>query len=737
MTMPDPWDDDRLGAAFGASDRRRSTPPDLVSGTLAALGTPRVVVPVWRRLLAPAAVLVVAVVGLGGGLALIGSPGGSSGLVEFRRGPTAELRTLDALEFTFDFPADWLAYAAPLAGSGGSSIAVLGTQPIEPRCGDKRQVDVNCVFEQPLEPGQIRVFVGTGGYRGGSVLDRPDIENGSTTRLTIGGMPAILDEFDPQPDSFYREDVSLQWSIGRPATLTNVIRIELRAREWPVRGRVNTAAEVQAATQVLVDSFRFTPPPTLLPSDAAAATEAARAAIRTEADAFARGYLGSTDTTEVTYLDCLGDEPDVTATTKVSYGPGGYLGGAIDLACTWTIRIETPAIWRLDLTYDWTVDGRTGRYVESHWIDAASRVLAGTTAGQAPPELESRAGPAELFRLEVMLVATALEVRDAGADDRELAVRGWFSPIGPISCTPPATTPPATRPVSPLEPNCPDQWVVLMDAPESLVTVTDGGFEGRLPTGSFFQIDLDDLDRGWQPGLPTLGPAEPVEIVVIGHFDDRRSALCPDEVEAACRNRFVVDRVAWVDGVEQPTSLVTEVEELASTQDGIGAVVRNESPDGLVLSTAVVDGSTGIGRIEPSLGTGRGGFIDQRAIWVVRVLEGDRAVTYLVVDGTDAIFEMRDDGVPVSVGGSLPAPSEAPWPPDGATIVVLKSQVGSGEPPARVAVVDRSGRLSSVREVLASDPPIVTECTDACMVGPVDGRYRLVWTAGVLSLIHI
>jgi len=448
--------------------------------------------------------------------------------------------------------------------------------------------------------------------------------------------------------------------------------------------------------------------------------------IRTEADAFARGYLGDTDTTEVTYLDCLGDEPDVTATTKASYGPGGYLGGPIDLACTWTIRIETPAIWRLDLTYDWTVDGRTGRYVESRWVDAASRVLAGTTAGEAPPELESRAGPAEVFGLEVISVPAALEVRDSGADDRELAVRGWFSPIGPISC--PA---PATWPVSPVEPNCPDQWVVLMEASGSLVTVTDSGFESRLPTGSFFQIDLDDLDRAWQPRLPTLGPAEPVEIVVIGHFDDRRSDVCPGEVRAACEDRFVVDRVAWVDGTEQPTSLVVEVEGLASTDEGIARDVRNESPDGLVLSTAVVDGATGIGRIEPSLGTGRGGFIDQRAIWVVRVLEGDRAVTYLVVDGTDAIFEMREDGAPVAVGGSLPTPSEAPWPPDGATIVVLTSQVGSGEPPARVAVVDRSGRLSSVREVRASDAPIITECNGACLVGPVDGRYRLVWTGGV------
>ena len=165
------------------------------------------------------------------------------------------------------------------------------------------------------------------------------------------------------------------------------------------------------------------------------------------------------------------------------------------------------------------------------------------------------------------------------------------------------------------------------------------------------------------PRASDVGPPEPVEIVVVGHFDDRRSSLCPDDVEDACRDRFVVDRVAWVSGTEQPSSLVIGVERLDSTEDEIAAVVGGESPGGRVLSTAIVDGATGIGRIEPSLGTGRGGFIDQRAIWVVRVLEDSLTVTYLVVDGTDAIFEMRADGKPVGVGGTLPTPSEAPGGP--------------------------------------------------------------------------
>jgi len=270
----------------------------------------------------------------------------------------------------FDYPADWLAYDAVAALSGGSSIAVLGTQAVEPRCGDERHVDINCVYEQPLGPGDVRVFVGTGAYRGGTILDRPDVESGTTTRLTIGGMPAIIDEFDRQPDSYYREDVSLAWSIGRPSTLTNVVRIEVRAREWPARGRISTTAELKAAIQVLIDSFRFTPP--AVPTD-----------------------------------------PPASTRPTASTGPSA---------------------------------------------------------------------PAEVLGLPVITVPDALAVRDGGTNDRELAVRGWFSPFAPISC--PA---PARWPVSPVEPDCPDPWVVLMEQPESLATAQASRFEGRPPTGPSFQ----------------------------------------------------------------------------------------------------------------------------------------------------------------------------------------------------------------------------------------------------------
>lgn len=393
------WDDERLAAAFAARAARAarvSVSDDLVGTTLERLRPARRQSP-WARLLPAGAALVLVLAVVGGGIAMLGGPAGplGTGAVAFRDGPTPDLRTLDAGDFAFEFPAVWLAYDASAAFSGGSSVAVLGSQAVEPRCGDARHVDINCVFEQRLGSGDIRIYVSTGAYRGGTVLSRPGIENGTTTRMTIGGMPAILDEFDPQPDSYYREDLSLAWVIARPRSLSSTVRIEVRARD-------PGSAAARSITTALIDSFRFTPPPTPLPADPVAAINAARNAIRIEADGFRRGYVGNVDSTAATYLECLGDEPVTASRRSVRYGPGGDLGRLVDLACTWTISEETPTIWRLDLTYEWTVDGRSGRYIESRWLDASATVIAGTFAGDPPPAFEpGPVVPTSVFALPV------------------------------------------------------------------------------------------------------------------------------------------------------------------------------------------------------------------------------------------------------------------------------------------------------------------------------------------------
>ena len=303
-----------------------------------------------------------------------------------------------------------------------------------------------------------------------------------------------------------------------------------------------------------------------------------------------------------------------------------------------------------------------------------------TAAGPEALSIAAAPAPTQVHDLDVLSVTAAIDIRDAGVDDREIAVRGWFSPIQPMSC-------PFTPATSPVQPVCPDQYIVLMEQPESLVTVEDNGFSGRVPVGPSIQIDLDGLETGWQPGLPDRGPSKPVEIVVIGHFDDRRSTACPADVERACRGRLVVDRVDWVDGESMPLSVQNPLDgQTVSTLDQVEAIVANEAPASPVLSIVVADGPTGIGRIEPTLQDGAGGLTAKPAIWIARVLESERISTYLVIDDSDDIYELGVDGEPIHVGGS-----EEP-----ATFSIPLTNVP--DRPVTIDVVDRTGILEDARE---------------------------------------
>ncbi|MGH2475887.1 MAG: hypothetical protein ACRDIL_11535, partial [Candidatus Limnocylindrales bacterium] len=251
--------------------------------------------------------------------------------------------------------------------------------------------------------------------------------------------------------------------------------------------------------------------------------------------------------------------------------------------------------------------------------------------------------PTAVLGLGVMSVADAIAVRDAGVDDRELGVRGWYTPIPPIPC-------PYTPATSPVQPVCPDDWSVLMQDPESVVTRRENGFEGRSPDGPSFQVDFDELDTSWAQLPLEPGPSTPIEIVVVGHFDDRRSFACPAAEVDVCRDRFVVDRVDWADGRSVPMSALDLVDGgAASSAAEVEATVRATVQGAEFLSMVAVDGEFGLQRMEPSIGV-FAPLQGQRAVWVVRLL--DRCVvrctargagefgTYLVVDGTDALFKV-------------------------------------------------------------------------------------------------
>lgn len=658
------WDDERLEAAFVERAARVTVPSDIVVSTIARLQLAERQSP-WARLL-PAAAALVLVVGLvGGGIAMLTGPGGLTGNpVTFRDGPTPDLRTLDAGAFALDFPADWLAYATDGAvGSGGSILAILTTQAIEDRCVGAMGADLNCVYEQPLEPGTARIFVGTSGFRGSTIFERVAIENGTTTHVEVGGMPAILDEYDVTPADYSLADQWATWQIALPTSLSNVVRLEFMARD-------PDADAARAAVDEIAASFRFTPPPTPLPADRSLGVPLGRTMLDAQAASFRQGYVPAGDSESVTYLECL---PPTTGEDRVvlaQYGPGGDLGWNVVMRCRWMVSAgDDGPFWRIDAVYEWTAGESFGRYRESYWMDAAGAVVATSNGGEVPPARDPSAAPTTPVPSngsvpfpDPISVSEAIAIRDAGPDGRELVVQGWFSPIAPLSC-------PYTPATSPIQSVCPDQWIVLMGDPESLVTVRNDGFEGREPNGPAFQIDLDDLDTSWIPALPTVGPAAPIEIVVVGHFDDRRSFACPEE--QACRDRFVVDEVQAADGRTLPFSAPDYADGgAASSVEAIRTLVTDAVPGTAILSMAAVNGAD-MQRIEPNI-MAFVPFQEERVVWVVRALDRCEGLcragvvgapqTFVVVDGTDRVFAFDDRQVARQIAGGIAPirPAELP-----------------------------------------------------------------------------
>ena len=301
------------------------------------------------------------------------------------------------------------------------------------------------------------------------------------------------------------------------------------------------------------------------------------------------------------------------------------------------------------------------------------------------------APPTEVLGLPVITVEEAIAIRDAGRDDREIAVRGWFPPSVPVPC-------PRQPITSPLESGCQSMFEVLMADEEQLIDVRLDGYSTHGPAGLAISIDVDGVDQSWKPGLPTLGP---VDLIAVGHFDDRRSGWCDPSRIDACRDRFVVDRVEWVSGATQPLSLVNATGADRPVFAPVEASVIAALPDRPLLSAAVWRGAD-LGQVEPSLREERLGITDEAAVWIVRVLEEGRAATYLVIDGTDRMYLVETDGQTVLVGGAPAENPERTWPPTGVLDVPMPE--GATGLVAKAGVVDRSGLLVEARAAGEADP---------------------------------
>ncbi len=449
----------------------------------------------------------------------------------------------------------------------------------------------------------------------------------------------------PHPADYYREEASRRWSIATPGNLGQVVSIELLAREWPNAGTGTTTADVDAISRVMIDSFRFTPPPAPLPAERAAAIAAGHAALQAAAASFRSGYAPPGNSQSI-YFDCLDPAPEVLSDADVRFGPGGDLGGLVHLECSWSIAAESPAIWRVDATYRWAVGDAGGVYVETRWLDAGGIEIGSTFRGDPPPmvgPVATETGPPAtsgtteppgtpipsdaVLGLPVLTVADAIAVRDGGVDGREIAVRGWYRDAPAVPC--PNLL--GQLVIYQLDATCPEQFMWLMQDPEALHVVSGDIDTTAPPVGPALNPEMEGLDTGWIPARTGVAPAPLVDVLMVGHFDDRRASLCRG-AEQRCRDRFVVDRVSSADGVLLPTSNTTEKGDGAGTaKPAVVSTVEGLAADAPILSILTVR----LDRIdwwEPSLRERPGTVMDAAPsrLSMVRVLDGERPTTYLV-----------------------------------------------------------------------------------------------------------
>jgi hypothetical protein len=361
-------------------------------------------------------VLVVAVLGAGFALRFGLYPGGGT----VTDGPPG-LKTFSNGEIQFDFPQSWKLRDASSMFSGGSAIAVVGTLPVSPACG-VGHVDINCYYEQRLEPGTVSVVIGTGTYRGGTIFDG-DRATPPTVRTTIAGMPALFTDRGRVEDDYYVADLQLSWEIAFPSMSTNVYRIDVGIRGPGIE-------DYRRQAEALAASFRFVNPPAAL--DPAAAQEVARAALD-EAESGDRTMWQLADE-ETSWYACFGEVAGEDVSAEVDSTPGEHLATPLGVTCRWSITPEGTAFWRLELETSWTLGDASGTVRETRWLGADGTAATPTFEGDFPPSVvdeppgeERPLGTAQddTFYFEI------LADKAAYAPDEPIDVVASFTYLGP------------------------------------------------------------------------------------------------------------------------------------------------------------------------------------------------------------------------------------------------------------------------------------------------------------------
>jgi hypothetical protein len=289
---------------------------------------------------------------------------------------------------SFRYPEAWTVYPATAVGSFGLVFAVIGTADLHECRGPLGNVDVNCAYAHHLEPGTVRLVVGTGG----GLLGTPrfvDRKPPGGWQLFVDGLPALVEESGPNAAD--ASDLSVHWTIATGYTLSASLR-------------GTGIEEMREELDALVMSIRFDDAPPPLPTaeaGAIAAAEAAATAIDT-IDSSSREY-GSD------FYGCFPREPGASQTVVVTGGPGNpgsRLPGPVILTCSTEIAANELREWELTLKAIWpagpgypagTYEQQLALHADGWFgVDVGTEIPAGSPLSATFPTAAPVAGPVSL-----------------------------------------------------------------------------------------------------------------------------------------------------------------------------------------------------------------------------------------------------------------------------------------------------------------------------------------------------
>ena len=209
-----------------------------------------------------------------------------------------------------------------------------------------------------------------------------------------------------------------------------------------------------------------------------------------------------------------------------------------------------------------------------------------------PREIPPLGAPDRAFDLPVIGVVAALEAQRAGGIDGLVAVAGHFT----VDPRPGECLEQAEEAVGGVGPLC-RRSGLLASRPEYVLAVDHNGIAPeavRLTVA----VPLVNVRVRGGVALPAIlgqatagaGAVEPVPAVLVGRFNEPRSATCQPDT-ARCRGDFVLERVAWIAGEWYQAPFVVSATGAADVQPGTAlaaiesrAVATSEPVLGVVLA---------------------------------------------------------------------------------------------------------------------------------------------------------